>query len=196
MKPIYVCLAFSAALTFSFASTAFSTELEEARLNVLVHDVNLTGNGAGGKESGADIQGELVFSSPSFLSWAGSPRPYLNGSLNTSGKTNFGGAGLAWQKDFTSTFYGEFDFGLVIHDGIVNLPPNPADPRRIRLDATRVVLGSRVLFRPTFVLGLHLNEQWDAAVMFEHLLHGQILASGRNEGLDNLGVRLSYKFGH
>jgi lipid A 3-O-deacylase len=196
MKRIYRCLALSTALTLGLAGSAISTELEEARLNVLVHDVNLTSNGAGGKEGGADIQGELVFSSPGFLSWAGSPRPYLNGSLNTSGETNFGGAGLAWQQNFTSAVYGEFGLGLVIHDGVVRLPTDPADPRRIRLDATRVVLGSRVLFRPTFVLGLHLTEQWDAAVMFEHLSHGQILASGRNEGLDNLGVRLSYKFGH
>ncbi len=183
------------ALAFFVAGNVIAGELEEVRLNVLVHDVNLTGNGAGGKESGADIQGELVFSSPGFLSWAGSPRPYLNGSLNTSGETNFGGFGLAWQQGFTSSIYGEFDFGLVIHDGIVNLPTNPGDPERIRLDATRVILGSRALFRSTFVLGLHLNEQWDAAFVFEHLSHGQILASGRNEGLDNLGIRLSYKFG-
>lgn len=169
--------------------------LEEVRLNVLVHDVNLTGNGAGGKEGGADIQGELVFSSPAFLSWAGKPRPYLHGSVNTAGETNFGGAGLSWMQDFSSIFYGEFEFGLEIHDGIVHLPPDPADPKRIRLDATRVILGSRVLFRPTFVLGAHLSERWDAAFVFEHMSHGQILARGRNEGLDNLGVRLAYKFG-
>ncbi len=169
--------------------------LEEVRLNVLVHDVNLTGNGAGGKEAGADIQSELVFASPGFLSWAGKPRPYLHGSVNTAGETNFGGAGLSWMQDFSSVFYGEFQFGLEIHDGIVNLPPDPGDPKRIRLDATRVILGSRVLFRPTFVLGLHLNERWDAAFVFEHMSHGQILAHGRNEGLDNLGLRLAYKFG-
>ncbi|PHS23121.1 MAG: hypothetical protein COA84_11540 [Robiginitomaculum sp.] len=195
MKNKYYGAAMLVALTFALSGSANAGGLEEVRMNVLVHDVNLTSNGAGGKEGGADIQGELVFSSPDFLSWAGSPRPYLNGSFNTSGETNFGGAGLAWQKNFTSSFYGEFDFGLVIHDGIVNLSADPGDPRRIRLDATRVILGSRVLFRPTFVLGLHLNEQWDAALMFEHLSHGQILASGRNEGLDNLGIRLSYKFG-
>jgi len=195
MKSSIAYLALCTALVLGVPATAISGELEEVRLNILTHDVNLTGNGAGGKESGTDIQAELVFSSPSFLSWAGSPRPYLNGSLNTSGETNFGGAGLAWQKDFTSAIYGEFDFGLAIHDGIVHLPADPADPNRIRLDASRVILGSRVLFRPTFVLGLHLNQQWDAAFVFEHLSHGQILASGRNEGLDNIGVRLSYKFG-
>ncbi|PHS29444.1 MAG: hypothetical protein COA85_00890 [Robiginitomaculum sp.] len=196
MKSSFAYLALFTALVLGAPVSAISGELEEMRLNVLVHDVNITGNGAGGKEGGADIQGELVFSSPSFLSWAGSPRPYLNGSLNTSGETSFGGAGLAWQQNFTSAIYGEFGLGLVVHDGVVHLPADPADPKRIRLDATRVVLGSRVLFRPTFVLGLHLNKQWDAAFVFEHLSHGQILASGRNEGLDNLGVRLSYKFGH
>ncbi len=195
MKIISRTIGLCFAMVVISTGTAWSGELEELRLNVMVHDVNLTGNGAGGKENGADFQGELVFSSPEFLSWAGSPRPYLNASLNTAGMTNFGGAGLAWQYAFSSAIYGEFDFGLVVHDGIVNLPPNPGDPERIRLDATRVILGSRILFRPTFVLGLHLNERWDAAFVFEHLSHGQILASGRNEGLDNLGLRLSYKFG-
>ncbi len=193
IKIVFVVL--SVALFFVISGKGIAGELEEARFNVMVHDVNLTGNGAGGKEGGADIQGELVFSSPDFLSWAGSPRPYLNGSLNTSGKTNFGGFGLNWQHDFTSAIYGELGIGLVIHDGIVRLPTILHDPRRLRLDATRLILGSRVLFRPTFVLGLHLNEKWDAALVFEHLSHGQILASGRNEGLDNLGIRLSYKFG-
>jgi lipid A 3-O-deacylase len=196
MRAVSALIACGAAAALFVPVSAKADGLEEVRLNVLVHDVNLTGNGAGGKESGADIQGELVFSSPDFLSWAGKPRPYLNASFNTNGETNFGGAGLAWQYNFTSHFYGEFDFGLVIHDGIVNLPADPGDPKRIRLDATRVILGSRVLFRPTFVLGLHLSDRWDAALMFEHLSHGQILASGRNEGLDNLGLRLSYKFGH
>lgn len=174
---------------------AMADGVEELRVNVLVHDVNLTGNGAGGKESGANIQTELVFTSPQFLSWAGKPRPYLHGSLNTNGETNFASAGLAWQQNFGASLYGEIGFGLTVHDGIVDLPANPGDPDRIRLDATRVILGSRALFRSTFVLGVHVNERWDAAVMFEHLSHGQILASGRNEGLDNLGVRLSYKFG-
>ncbi len=182
-------------LAVTASAPAFAGGLEEMRLNVLVHDVNLTGNGAGGKEGGADIQGELVFAPIEALSFAGKPRPYLHGSFNTAGDTNFGGAGLSWQQDFGQTFYGEFQIGLEIHDGIVNLPKDPGDPRRLRLDATRVILGSRVLFRPTFTLGVHVNDKWDAAFVFEHMSHGQILASGRNEGLDNLGFRLSRKFG-
>lgn len=195
MKKTFSVLSLGAALMLFAPTLAAADGLEEFRVNVLAHDVNLTGNGAGGKEGGVNIQAELVFSSPEFLSWAGAPRPYLHGSLNSDGETNFGGAGLAWQQNFTNTVYGEIDFGLEIHDGIVNLSDDPGDPERIRLDATRVILGSRVLFRTAFVLGAHVNENWDVAFVFEHMSHGQILASGRNEGLDNLGLRLSYKFG-
>jgi len=181
-------------LVFSFvAGTAFA-QVEEVRLGVLDHDINLTGNGAGGKEGGVNIAVELVFASPNFLSWAWSPRPFIHGSLNTDGLTNFAGAGLSWQFDLTDRIFFESNSGLVIHDGITQLSDDPGDPERILLDATRVILGSRVLFRLALSLGVRVNDDWDASVVFEHLSHGQILASGRNEGLDNIGFRLSRKF--
>jgi lipid A 3-O-deacylase len=31
--------------------------------------------------------------------------------------------------------------------------------------------------------------------MFEHLSHGQILGKGRNQGIDNVGVRVIYRLG-
>jgi lipid A 3-O-deacylase len=188
------------ALALGFAAICFAgaaqAQVEEFRIGVLVHDVNVTGNGAGGKEDGINLNVEVVMASPEFLSWAWSPKPFVNLSLNSEGLTNFGGAGLAWSHDFGDVIYGEIDFGLVIHDGITDLPPNPADPQRILLDSTRVILGSDVLFRTVFGLGVHMNENWDGAVVFEHLSHGQILASGRNEGLDNIGIRFSRKFGN
>ncbi|MCF6293670.1 MAG: acyloxyacyl hydrolase [Robiginitomaculum sp.] len=178
---------------FSGASLA---QVEEVRLGVFDHDVDVTGNKAGGKEGGVNIAGEVVFASPDFLTWAYSPRPFVNLSINTDGLTNFGGAGLAWQTDIGDKFFAEFDFGIVYHNGIVNLSPDPADPVRTRLDTTRVILGSDLLFRPVFAFGIHVNDQWDASIVFEHLSHGQILGRGRNEGLDNIGIRLSRKFGH
>lgn len=177
-------------------STSAQAQIEAVRIGVYDHDVNLTGNGAGGKEDGINLAGEVVFASPDFLWWAGSPRPFLNLSINTSGETNFGGAGLAWSADVGQLLFAEFDFGLVYHDGISTLPTDPGDPIRIHQDATRVILGSDVLFRSVFGLGMHVNEQWDVALIFEHLSHGQILAQGRNEGLDNIGFRISRKFGN
>ncbi len=186
-------------LMFVVAFTLFgysaSAQVEEVRIGVMDHDVNVTGNGAGGKEGGFNVTAEIVFASPEFLQKLWSPRPYVNLSLNTEGMTSFGGAGLAWQGNMGERFFGEFDFGLVYHDGITTLSPDPGDPERIRLDATRVILGSRLLFRSVASIGVHVNDDWDAALVFEHLSHGQILAQGRNEGLDNIGIRFSRKFG-
>ncbi|MBL1431371.1 MAG: acyloxyacyl hydrolase [Robiginitomaculum sp.] len=187
---------FTCGLLLGLFSGSALAQVEEIRFAVLDHDVNVTGNGAGGKEGGVNIAGEVVFASPQFLTWAYSPRPFVNLSINTDGLTNFGGAGLAWQTDIGSKYFAEFDFGIVYHDGITSLPTNPSDPVRIRLDATRVILGSDLLFRSVFGFGVHVNDQWDASIVFEHLSHGQILGKGRNEGLDNIGIRLSRKFGH
>ena len=30
--------------------------------------------------------------------------------------------------------------------------------------------------------------------MYEHLSHGQVLGNGRNQGIDNIGLRVSYTF--
>ncbi|MBL4618074.1 MAG: acyloxyacyl hydrolase [Robiginitomaculum sp.] len=192
---IQVSLLIGGLLLSSFSGAALA-QVEEIRLGVLDHDVNVTGNGAGGKEDGVNIAGEIVFASPDFLQWAWSPRPFVNLSVNTHGETSFGGAGLAWQTDIGNRYFAEFDFGVVYHDGISNLPTDPGDPVRIRLDATRVILGSDLLFRSVLGLGFHVNDQWDASIVFEHLSHGQILAQGRNEGLDNIGIRFSRKFGN
>jgi lipid A 3-O-deacylase len=31
--------------------------------------------------------------------------------------------------------------------------------------------------------------------LFQHLSHGQILGDGRNQGVDQIGIRLGYQFG-
>lgn len=185
-------MAAAAALMLSAAPAGAQGFFEEFRLNVLAHDVTLANEGSGGTESGVNIQGELTFATPAFLEWAWSPEPYVYFSANTEGDTNHGGFGLAWDFDVTERFFGEFGLGYTIHDGVTELNPDPANPDRIRLANTRVIFGSRDLFRTTFVAGFHLTERVDAALVFEHLSHGQILGDGKNEGLDSLGLRLSY----
>ena len=75
-----------------------------------------------------------------------------------------------------------------------DLPAPPGDPRGDAFTEDHVLLGSRDLFRTT--LGLHhqINETWGVELMYEHLSHGQVLGKGRNQGLDNIGVRVSYSF--
>lgn len=167
-------------------------QVEEMSLGFAKHDVDLGKNT--GKEGGYDIQGEVVFASPEFLHWAFKPRPYLNVSINTDGDTNFGGAGLQWKGDFATQMFGEFSFGLVYNDGITSLPADPADPMRIELANTRALLGSEILFMEQIGLGAHMSENWDASVYFQHLSHGKILSDGNNEGLNNIGMKFTYRF--
>lgn len=175
----------------AIASPAMA-EVEAVSFGVAKHDLDVGNNT--GKEGGYDFQGEVIFSSPDFLQWALKPRPYLNVSINSDGDTNFGGAGLNWQQDFGNFIYGEFSFGLVYNDGVTDLPSDPADPERIRLASTRALLGSNVLFMEQIGLGAHMTDNWDAGVYFQHLSHGKILSDGNNEGLNNFGVKFTYRF--
>ncbi len=183
----------SALVGLSAAAPAAAGDiLEEFRLGVFAHDVAFN-SGSGGVEDGVNIAAEAIFATPSFLEWAGSPEPYAHFSFNTEGETNFGSVGLAWDFHLSERFFGEFGIGYALHDGVTELPPDPADPDRLRLADTRVIFGSRDVFRTTLAAGFRLTPRWDAALVFEHLSHGQILGDGKNEGLDNLGLRLSYR---
>jgi lipid A 3-O-deacylase len=165
-------------------------QLSELRVGWAAHDVY------NGTEDGSQIVVEVLFDSPDFLSWAYSPRPYLMGSFNTAGLTNLGAAGLAWEAGLTERFSVEGSLGLSYNDGVkdfAHLPPD--DPDRLRLASTRAALGSRTLFHLRVGADYALTEQWRLGVFYEHYSHGQILASGRNQALDEVGVRLGYRFG-
>ncbi len=187
---ITACLAVAAA-TGSPASAQF---VEEVRLNVMKHDLNPFGADSG-KENGVNVVGEVVFAGPDFFKYVLSPRPYALYSWNSSGDTDFWSAGLTWDQDIYGRVYGEVSFGIANHDGVTELPPDPGDPNRIRLDATRIVFGSQWQFRAAGALGVRVTDRIDAAIVYEHLSHGQVFGDGRNEGLDTAGVRLAYKFG-
>lgn len=171
--------------------------LSEVRLGVVAHDLDLLGDGSGGTESGVNIQAEIVLESPKALSWAFSPRPWGQFSVNTDGDTNYGGIGLAWTTPRERRIFGEVDFGVVIHDGVINVPPISDNPdeiaKRIRLAETRVLFGSRELFRTALGLGVRVTDTIDAQLVIEHLSHGQVFADGKNEGLDTIGVRFGYR---
>jgi lipid A 3-O-deacylase len=52
-----------------------------------------------------------------------------------------------------------------------------------------------VLFEPELALGYDLNDKLvGRAVSYTHLSNGQIFHQGKNQGLDDAGVRLVYKF--
>jgi len=177
------------------AMAAQAGPVDEIRLGVVQHNVCIANCDNADKEDGPNISGEIVFNSPDFLSIVWSPRPYVMGSVNTAGDTNFGGAGLHWNWDFADGWSLEPGVGYVIHDGELNFPFPQGDPRNDPISAETVFFGSRDLFRTSLSLNRDLGEKWGAQVMYEHLSHGQILGSGRNQGIDNIGVRVIYRLG-
>ncbi|MET0183050.1 MAG: acyloxyacyl hydrolase, partial [Caulobacterales bacterium] len=85
--------------------------------------------------------------------------------------------------------------GYVIHDGEEENPYTPGTPQSTQFADTHVLFGSRDLFRTSLGLTKELGESWSAQLFFSHLSHGNIIGDGHNQGLDQLGVRMGYRFG-
>ncbi len=178
----------------AIAAPAFAGPISEVRLGVMQENVCVLDCDNANKEPGQNINGEIQFTSPDFLDIIWSPKPYVMASLNTQGDTSFGGAGLHWSFPFAGSWAFEPSFGYVIHDGELESPFPQGDPRSDAFAEEHVFLGSRDLFRTTFGLHHEINDTWGVELLYEHLSHGQVLGNGRNQGLDNIGVRVSYSF--
>lgn len=187
--------ALALSLTFAPALVAQAGPVDEIRLGVVAHNVCIANCDNANKEDGPNINGEIVFKSPEFLNILWSPKPYVMGSVNTAGDTSFGGVGLQWDWEFAEGWAIEPGVGYVIHDGELTFPYPQGDPRNDPISATTVFFGSRDLFRTSLSLNKDIGEKWGVQLMYEHLSHGQILGEGRNQGLDNIGVRVRYRLG-
>lgn len=190
MKP-----ALTFALAVSVLAAPAAAEIREGRIGLTQHNICVADCDNADKESGPNVSGEVVFASPGFLRRAFSPRPYLAASLNTAGDTSFVAAGLHWNWNFAPGWSFEPGFGYAIHNGEITFPFPQGDPRNDPVSERTLFFGSRDLFRTSIAITRDLPGPWGAQLMFEHLSHGQVLASGRNPGLDNIGLRLTYSFG-
>lgn len=184
--------AFSAALALAPAA---AQAVESVHVGVLAHNVCVTDCKNANKEDGPVVELQLDWGSPDFLNWAGSPRPYAVASINPSGDASFAGIGLEWRWEFAEGWAVEPGVGYVIHDGEVENPYPPGDPQAQVFSADHVLLGSRDLFRTSIGLTRELSGPWEAQLFFSHLSHGQILGTGRNQGMDQAGIRIGYRFG-
>jgi lipid A 3-O-deacylase len=181
----------AAAAVFLAGAAQADDDGMEFRFGITAHDLS------DHVEDGPNYTAEILFASPDFLDGIWSPRPFLYGSFNSNGLTNFGTAGLAWDFELAENVDFEYAFGLSYNDGVTDIDPTapPGDPNRIRLATTRSLMGNEILFYNAFGVGFDLSESWTLGVYYEHISHGQILASGRNQALDNAGVRIGYRFG-
>lgn len=195
----------AAAATFALA-WAGGASAAELLLGAYAHDVSyigkLVGSGAADRESGADIELGVRSGRIEGLRLIGAPQAHAFVSLNTNSTSNFVAAGLSWPIRLTDRFYVRPGLGLAYTDGKAGLPPVNAPgltpeeiQRRLHLYLTRIDFGSQMLFQPEVNLGVRLNPRWSAELSWVHISNGEIFHHGKNQGLDDTGVRVIYALG-
>lgn len=124
-------------------------------------------------------------------------------AFNTSVSTDFVALGFDWPIPILRSqhWYLRPGIGFAGTTGKADIG-NSNDPnvsaaerqRRARLAATRIDFGSHDLFEPELALGYKINNDWKVEASYVHLSNGQILHSGKNQGLDDVGLRLMYRW--
>jgi hypothetical protein len=197
---------FTAAACVAVATSAPAVA-GEAFVGVYKHDVTFIGDavglGAAGREDGVDVHLGYRTDRIQSLRWLGKPQVHAMVSINSENTSNFVAAGFDWRIELgrPGGFYLRPGMGLAYTDGKAGLPPANAPglsqaeiDRRTKLYYTRIDFGSHVLFEPELALGYDLSDSWSAELSYTHLSNGQIFHQGKNQGLDDAGVRLVYKF--
>lgn len=177
----------------AFAKDVYTPEdswhLSEIRIGFLKHDVDhLVDPFTSRQEHGMDVNGEFLFVSPHFLHYIGSPRPNLGATINTNGDTSHVYAALEWGYEFDCGLFTDVNGGFSVHSGILNNSPFDDNHEKDKR------LGSRLLFHFAPEIGYRFASGYGVSLYWEHQSNGQVLTNtNTNEGLDNVGIRLSYK---
>ncbi|HTI68009.1 MAG TPA: acyloxyacyl hydrolase [Caulobacteraceae bacterium] len=196
----------AAALGLACGLSAGAAQAGEAFVGLYAHDVTFIGDaiglGAAGREGGADFHLGYRTGRIDALHLIGRPQVHLFGSVNSEGTSNFVAAGFDWKVRLSGPLYLRPGMGLAYTDGETGLPPanvpglSAAElARRTNLYYTRIDFGSHVLFEPELALGWDVNDAFAIEASYTHLSNGQIFHRGKNQGLDDAGVRLVWKFG-
>ena len=184
-----------AAMGMTFGANAQAGIVDEAKVGVLAHNIQVLNGGTANKEDGPIIDLQVNFRSPGFLHWAGAPSPYVSVSPNVSGDTNFAAVGLEWRWAFADRWALTPGLGYAVQDGATNNPFPNGTAKSTAYNRDHVLYGSKDVFRTSLGLQREFGPHWRGELMFLHYSHGQILGSGRNQGVDQAGVRIGYKFG-
>lgn len=145
-------------------------------LGAASHD---TGPKAHGDEDGWNLNGEARFFTPrnAVFDTLFEPQFHLGGSVNSNGNTNYLYGGLTWHFNPVWKIFIDYELGLALHDG--DLEHNDPD---------RLELGSPVLIRNCFALGLEIDAHNRIGVVYDHMSHNEWFADSNN-GLETVGLR-------
>lgn len=154
------------------------------------------------RERGYDFQFGYRTARLGALAKIGKPEADAFVMFNNRTSTHIAAVGLSWPIDLGEGVYLRPGFGLAYTTGKAVLPPangpglSPAEiQRRINLAARRIDFGSNLLFKPELALGVKVSKQLALEVSYVHFSNGQVFHKGKNQGLDDLGARVVWRFG-
>lgn len=185
-----VALVLAGAVLFLFAAP--SAQAQEWSFGIADHDISINGNS---RESGVNVEAEIVGDPIEHLKVIGHPRPYAMASVNTEGDTSYAAAGLYWRVRLSKSWSLQPGFGVAVHNGKLHNPFPSDDPRASDFSRSHSLLGARTLFRDTLAVEHQIDDRHEIALVYEHLSNGGSLFGHRdNEGLNEIGVRYSVRF--
>src|ERR1700733_8978394 len=159
--------------------------IDEVKLGALGHDVGFLGDNI---EHGPDVNLEMLFTSPDFLSVIGSPRPHIGADINTAGETSDGYLGLTWGISLIQNLFSPGDYvfangslGGAYQDGYIDSAP-----------IGRKRLGSPVLFRESAELGYQVTPTISVSAILDHISNANL--GQHNAGITSAGGRVGFKF--
>lgn len=187
---------------FVVVMAAETAQAGEGLFGLYQHNVLplINGRDSGG-ENGVDIQFGYRTDRIDGWTWLGRPQVHAIVSANSNGDSNFVAAGLSWPIKLTHRLYLRPGIGLAYTDGHAHLPAvnepgiSPAEvARREQLRENNIEFGDDWLFEPEFAVGWRFNSRVALEASYVHLSNGEILHHGKNQGLDDVGLRMAYRF--
>ncbi|MDB5409836.1 MAG: lipid 3-O-deacylase [Rhodospirillales bacterium] len=184
---LFALLAAPPALAESASSGLARDIVDHASIGYLAHDVSGLWSGFRIERAATALNFDVVFAPHLDVLW-GTIRPAVGGTVTLGDGTSYGYADARYEITGPfATFFG-VGLGFAVHDGAFDrtrfVPPGGHDDK---------ALGSRVLFHVPLEVGVTVAERVRLSAYFEHVSNGW-LGTDVNEGMDNVGARIGYKF--
>ena len=182
LAPLLLGAALAAGL--AAGATAEVRVVDEIVVGAYEHDVPFL---ASQREHGADANLEVRFASPDFLKAIGSPRPFIGGLYNTEKTTNQGYFGLNWDFTLARALFRAAD-SLFLGADLGGAVADASENGKLK----RKALGSHMFFREDLDLGYRFDPSWSVMASFNHISNAGL--AKHNQGLNDLGLRIGYRF--